>query len=103
MNPPARRHAVIYIPPGVDVGRWQKACLKHCNRRGYKLVSLVVDEDGTKWHDVIRMNASGESDIIVIFDWNAMPPDRLPRVEEVGVENSGDVPRQRRPRLFRRH
>lgn len=99
MEAPLR--AIIYIPPGVDIERWQKACLKHCRRRSYELVGLVIDEDGMKWHDVIRMNAHRETDVIVIFDWAAMPPDRLPRVEEVGIENSGDIPRRRRPRLFR--
>lgn len=94
--------AIIYIPPSVDVTRWEKACYKHCARRGYTVLGLTIDQDGSKWADVQRMLGSDQTDVIVVFDLHALPEDRLPRIEEVGVESTGDHARHRRPRLFRR-
>ena len=99
---PRRTRAIIYVPAGVDVERWQKACHKHCLRRGYDIVSLTVDEDGSKWRDVVSMFFNDEAEVVVVFDTHKLPEDRTPRMEEVGVERTGDLPRERRPRLFRR-
>jgi len=98
----ARPRAIIYIPPGVDPERWQRACLKHCTRRGYEVTALVIDEDGSKWTDVARMAGSGEAEVVVVFDIALLLADRIPRTEEVGIERTGELPRHRRPRLFRR-
>ena len=69
--------------------------MKHCTRRHYALVALVIDEDGTKWAEVCRMATSGMADVVVVFDLAALRAERKPRLEEVGTERTGEMPRQR--------
>lgn len=102
-SPTKPPRAIIYIPFGVDTERWERSCYRHCRRRGYDVISLVIDdEEGSKWQDVVRMFGNDSADVAVVFDLLALPASRLPRMEEVEVEATGDLPRSRRPRLFRR-
>ena len=95
--------AVIYVPPGVNAEKWQRACLAHCARKGYIVVSLVIDGANlSRWPDVMRM-LPDEADVVVVADMGAMPRDRIPRTEEPPTEDSGGfaIPLMRRPRRFK--
>jgi hypothetical protein len=95
--------AVIYVPPDVNAEKWQRACLAHCARKGYAVVSLVIDDRKmTRWPDVMRL-LPDSADVIVVADMAALPRDRVPRVEEPPSEDSRGIaiPLMRRPRRFK--
>ena len=94
---------VIYVPPDVNAAKWQRACLDHCARKGYTVVSLVIDDRKmSRWPDVTRL-LPDSADVVVVADMSAMPRDRIPRVEEPPSEDSRGfaIPLMRRPRRFR--
>ena len=98
-EPPLR--AVIYTPPGVDVERWHRACLKHCAKKGYTVVSLVNDDPAlTHWRDVVRL-CGNEADVVVVASMAAVSPYRIPRIEEPPAFDTAGIAVRRRPKRFR--
>lgn len=97
--PEPRLHAVIYLPVGEDLRRWQTRCLAHIERNRYELVSLVIDgEGGRRWEAVKALVFTGQADIVVLADRRHLPPDRLPRIEIAGEEATPDGCQRRGPR-----
>ncbi|MEO3922727.1 hypothetical protein ABGB07_02415 [Micromonosporaceae bacterium B7E4] len=95
--------AVIYILTGADQAKHERACIAWCDKKRYQVVGLVIDDHlSSRWMDVCRMTTNGEADLIVVYDRNDRPPNRLPRVESPEPDEPPDVPRQRRPRSVRR-
>jgi hypothetical protein len=90
--------AVIFIPLNVDARNWESHCLWQCEQQGYRLVATVNEANGGTWADADRMCHNGEADLIVVDRRPDLPPDRIPRVEEVGENLGEQVPTQRRPR-----
>lgn len=96
-----RLRAIIYVPDDEDRGRWEDACLKYCDRRGYEVVALVVGGPD-RWNDAMDMMYAHEADVVVVASKDHLPPDRTPRVEVINDEQVRTRPGTRRPgRIFR--
>lgn len=93
-----RERAIIYIHAPGEVRHWAAMCLSHVEHRGYDLVSLVDDHDGTAWPDVINMVKEDRADVVVVGSWSQLPPYRKPRVE---MAERWPEPPQRRPTIIR--
>jgi hypothetical protein len=85
--------SVIYLPENTETQRWARICVEWCERKGYRVVSLVVDDspDGRKWRDVVAMMARGDVEVCVVPRWDHMPPDRVPRVEVIAEDVARDT------------
>jgi hypothetical protein len=89
--------ALIYIPGGEQMTRWQRICGQHVEARGYRLVSIVIDDaGGAKWPNVLTLVRAGQADVIVVARRDQLPKDRLPRIE-VATEEPTLQLRQRQP------
>lgn len=100
---PEYLRAVIYILTGIDQAKHERACVAWCERQRYEVVGLVIDDHlSSRWMDVCRMTTNGGADLIIVYDREGRPPNRLPRVESPQPDDLPDVPRQRRPRSVRR-
>jgi hypothetical protein len=94
--------AVIYVIADGDEDRWQRQCLRWCERQRYEAVSLVIDSpDGRRWRDAFEMLCKGEADVILAPNRDHLLPGRVPRAESVGEMLPARVPRQRRAREVR--
>lgn len=94
--------AVIYLLDNEETQRWARVCMDWCDRHGYELVSVVVDEtpNGAKWRDVVRMMADAEVQVCVVPRWDHMPRERLPRVEVIAEDVARDAGGPHRPRII---
>jgi hypothetical protein len=92
--------AVIYVRADEDADRWQRICIDHAEAKGYRVISLVVDDGATGWLDVVKMLAAGEADVVVLADWRHLSPDRIPRVEIAELPDR-PAPSHRHPRGLR--
>lgn len=98
----AALRAVIYLPDGPDLQRWQHRCMEHLEAHGYELVSVVIDDTGgARWASVSTLLLAGRADVVVIARRDHLPPDRLPRFEVANDEPTLNL-RQARPRLILR-
>ncbi|SIR84118.1 hypothetical protein [Micromonospora avicenniae] len=74
--------AVIYLPEGPDIRRWERICLNWCSRHDYQLVGLVRDDqDQTRWREVQGMMVHGRADVVVVASYRHLPQSAVPRVE----------------------
>jgi hypothetical protein len=74
--------AVIYLPEGPDMRRWERMCLNWCSSHDYQLVGLVRDNrDQTHWQEVQRMMVHGRAEVVVVASYRHLPQNAVPRVE----------------------
>lgn len=103
---PALR-AAIYVPTDLaerDLAIWRERCIAHCLQRGYDIV-VVVTGGPAAWEQLHADLTAGDIQIVVVGRREHLPPQRLPRVEETGVEPATSYPQprrgQQRPRRLR--
>jgi hypothetical protein len=60
--------AAVYVPTGSTEHRatWKRAGLNWAASRDYQVTTLVIDDDGTRWLDCVRLLADGLADVIVV-------------------------------------
>lgn len=101
MNRPLR--AVIWLPTGPDMDRWEAHCLAWCERYRADVVAVMhVGEDAEwLWGQVRRMAWEGVFDYLVVAREDHLPRLRRPRIVVVANEPppSSRHP-DRRPRLL---
>lgn len=97
--------AAIYVPTDLaerDLPVWRERCIQHCLTMGYD-IETVVTGDARAWEQLHQELVSGAVQIVVVGRREHLPPQRLPRIEETGVDptrHSFMLPPegQRRPR-----
>ncbi len=98
-----QQNALIYVK-AQNINRYTDRCAEYCNRRGFTLAAVVVDDlDGGRWPEVVQMVMDGSVEVVVVADRDELPPDRTPRLDVVAEERRHLDPHGRvcRPRLTR--
>lgn len=76
------------------------ACYQYCERQGYEVREpfwIADTRDALEqWDDLAKMVRSGYADVVVCYDHDDPPPDRVPR-----IEFATDAPAARGRRLRR--
>ncbi|MFI6234901.1 hypothetical protein ACIBD9_15180 [Micromonospora sp. NPDC050784] len=82
--------AVIWIPADIEPSEPAVArCLSHLRRHSYRFAGIMR----ASWETVEQMMIDGEVDVVVIANFDHLPPDRSPRIElasSPGVETDED-------------
>jgi len=87
--------AVVYIRRLRDLD----ACQRYVSRRGYRLVGVVLDRAGDRYHrEVLEAALRGDMEVVVIRRLADLPADRIPRTEVAEDERPTRQVRSRRPR-----
>src|SRR5262245_26635859 len=82
---PWRERAIIYIGRVDDRRRSEACCLAHCEDRGYEVVCLIHDDDGSRWRSgVVSMLHDGRAEVLVTCAYAELDPNRTPRREVAG-------------------
>lgn len=89
--------AIIYLRG------WQHGpdCHEYCEARGYRVIGVVYDPDGSKYDTTFDAIVTGQAEVIVVYDFDDLPANRVPRVEPVSLLQPSPTevePRKRRPR-----
>lgn len=61
------------------------ACIEYCQIRGYRVLGIVYDPDGIKYGELFDAIGRGDAEVIVVYDFDDLPANRLPRVEPVNL------------------
>lgn len=84
-------------------------CFEYCAAKGYRVVGVIVDPDGSRYQEAREM-LGGQAEIIVMCSRADIPPDAIPRLESI-TQDLPPVPgeetlrirpirRRRRPRPY---
>lgn len=80
--------AAIYLPTDLaerDLSTWRERCITHCLTMGYD-IQVVVTGGIAAWDQLQADLRESSIQIIVVGRREHLPPQRLPRTEEAGVE-----------------
>lgn len=96
----ATSRAIIYL----RTWKYGPECHEYCEAKGYRVVGVVYDPDGSRYDATFDAIVTGQAEVIVAWDYGDLPADRVPRVEPVSLlqpPQTGAGPRSRRPRGVR--
>jgi len=85
--------AAIYLPTDLaerDLATWRERCINHCVAMGYD-IEVVVTGPAAAWQQLQDDLRDGDIQIVVVGRREHLPPQRLPRIEESGVEAAGPI------------
>jgi hypothetical protein len=91
--------AIIYIDGSLEHNTAKRRCLRHCEEKGYVLVSIVEEasDDISHWRGAFAALANGTADVLVVATRGDLPTDQSPRIEVAGDGPAATVASQRRP------